>query len=107
MLGVTTMRDLINTLDRISRSELSQNRRALLTEKEVRRISPTVAILLDRVDALAYDYLLFQQGRLEGEPDYYNVELLKNEGYDVKFYQRESDSRRGEIITDKGRIPFG
>lgn len=102
------MRDLINALERIRRSGLSANKRRLIRDSdEIRRALPTATILLDRIDELAYDYLFFNRGRLEGEPDYYNVELLKREGYDVRFYRRENDDRRGEIITDKGRIQFG
>ncbi len=102
------MRDLINALDRISRSELSCSRRNVIEDcASLRRYLPSLPVLLDRIDELAYDYLVFHRGRLEGEPDYYNVELLKREGYDVKFYGRASDDRRGEIITEKGRIQFG
>lgn len=101
------MRDLITALERINRSKLPDNKRKYLKDtSEIRVALPTAPVILDRIDRLAFDYLFYHRGRLEGKPDEYNIQVLRSEGYDVKLYKDSSD-HLGEIQTDKGKIQFG
>lgn len=103
----THMRDLINALRSLDELSLPDNTNVLLTGTT----SPLNdiqggRILLDRIDELAHDSLIFTQGRLEGEPDYYNHELLKAEGYEVVDNSRDGERFVGIIRTRKGLISF-
>lgn len=103
----TYMRDLINALRSLDELSLPDNTNALLTgsTSPLNDISGG-RILMDRIDELAHDSLIFTQGRLEGQPDYYNHELLKAEGFEVTETSREGERFIGIIKTRKGLIAF-
>lgn len=103
------MRDLIKALKSIEESKLPVNRKADLNSSDVFRREVTgAAVLLDRIDEMACESLVFNSGRLEGEPDLYNVELIKDAGFDVLIHGSANEGTlEGEIVTSKGRIRFG
>jgi|SRR5690606_779226 len=104
------MQDLIEVLREIEEVDFPIDAGAVINEDgAAEKGLPVLAVLLDRVEVLANEYLTFQRGRLEGQPDYYNFEQLKSEGYSVT--DRGCDEygmfKGGVIHTTKGKIAFG
>jgi hypothetical protein len=103
------MRDLINALKTIEESTLPSNRGIYLDASSTfKEKVPGSAVLLGRIDELAFETLVFSSGRLEGEPDHYNMSLMKDAGFDISIRGSVHDGNlEGEIVTSKGRIRFG
>lgn len=103
------MRDLVEALRQIEKSPLPDDPSACLTEKGSSiEILPGGKVIVDRIERMASQELVFHQGRLDGEPDYYNQELLKDEGFKVTVRPKdEYGTYSGAIIhTSKGKIEF-
>ncbi len=102
------MRDLINALKTVEAANIDTSRNNTLDSDTLKEALPFAPVLLERINELVHDELVFHHGRLEGRPDYYNIELLRDEGYEVRMNDPVEDGYfEGEIITSKGRISFG
>lgn len=103
------MRDLINALRAIEESALPINRNVNLNESFSFRDNVVGApILLDRIDELAFNSLLFDSGSHQGERDPYTIGLIKDAGFEVVMQGSVNDHTfSGEIITSKGSVHFG
>lgn len=103
------MRDLVEALQQIEKSPLPQDPNACLNCRGSTIDGlPGGRIILGRIESLAAKDLVFQRGRLEGQPDYYNHELLRDEGFDVTVKPAdEFGLPTGAVIhTSKGKIEF-
>lgn len=103
------MQDLIDALRQLDYSSIPDNYNANLNDSHsaIDHVDGG-RIMLDRIDELASEHLIFHEGRLQGRPDSYNQEILRAEGFTVT---ENGDSRngmfRGVIHTRKGKIAFG
>lgn len=103
------MRDLVEALKQIEKSPLPHDPNACLTAKGSSiEVLPGGKVIIDRIERMASRELVFQRGRLEGEPDYYNQELPKDEGFEVTVKPKdEYGLHPGAVIhTSKGKIEF-
>lgn len=103
------MRDLVEALQQIEKSPLPKDPNACLNSREpIADALPGGRVILQRIERLACRDLVFQSGRLEGQPDYYHHELLGDEGFKVSVKPLdEFGLPTGAVIhTSKGRIEF-
>ena len=103
------MQDLIDALRQLDYSSIPDNYNANLTDaaSAIDNVEGG-RILLDRIDELATEHLVYNEGRLQGRPDQYNQEVLRDEGFTVtELDDKRGGTFRGVIHTRKGKIVFG
>jgi hypothetical protein len=103
------MRDLIKALQVIEESNLPINKNLDLNRSKLFKQEVTGAlVLLERIDEWACDELVCQSGTRMGKPDMYNIQGIRDAGFDVITHGSiGAGNFTGRIKTSKGSVHFG
>jgi hypothetical protein len=103
------MRDLIKALQAIEESNLPINKSLDLNRSNLfkQRVTGGV-VLLQRIDELACEDLVYHSGDREGKPDMYNIQGIADAGFEVITHgSMDAGNFAGLIRTSKGCVHFG
>lgn len=103
------MRDLIVALKTIEESPLPINRSLDLNKSKLFSQKVVGAkVLLERIDMMACEDLLYHSGDREGQPDVYNIQGIRDAGFVVRTRgSLAAGNFTGVIETSKGSVHFG
>jgi hypothetical protein len=103
------VRDLIKALQAIEGSNLPINKSLDLNRSNLFKQKVTGGVvLLQRIDELACEDLVHRSGDREGKPDMYNIQEIRDAGFEVITHGSMSAGNfTGRIRTSKGIVHFG